>query len=310
MSTLEKVTWVEQLRTSFGLATALEALQLPKSTWYYHQNQKVDYGEKYASLRPALEEIARQHPAYGYRRTTTELHENYGLKVSQAVVRRLHELWELKLLRSVRPPAPSAIRQAILSAGERANLVATLAEIGWFEVVYTDFSEIRYAHGQAKAYLMPILAHRCKLVYGWAVASQANTALALTAWQAARQRLEELAINYQALIMHHDQDPVYTSHAWAHQLLIHDGLRLSYALHGARDNPEMESFFSRFKSENHSLLWEAPHLTALDAVVTERMGYYNGERRHSTIENLPPLTYLQRRRPTFGVVESGRGEHG
>jgi hypothetical protein len=59
------------------LAPTLAAMELPRSTWYYHQ-QKVSYAEKYAHLRPLLEQIAREHPEYGVRRTSVELREVYG----------------------------------------------------------------------------------------------------------------------------------------------------------------------------------------------------------------------------------------
>ena len=75
MSAARKVELVASVVGEHSLSSALAALELPKSTWYYHQRQKVDYEEKYARLRPVPEEIAREHPEYGYRRTTTELHE-------------------------------------------------------------------------------------------------------------------------------------------------------------------------------------------------------------------------------------------
>lgn len=116
----------------YGLKPALDVLDLPKSTWYYHQQQKVPYDEKYQHLIPLLEEIARQHPEYGYRRTTVELHETYDEPVNHKVVKRLHQLWGLVLLRQARPPWPSGIRQAILAAGSRVNLVAQLTTIEAF----------------------------------------------------------------------------------------------------------------------------------------------------------------------------------
>ena len=48
------------------------------------------------------------------------------------------------------------------------------------------------------------------------------------------------------MIVHHDRDPVFTGHGWTGKLLLSDGVRLSYALGGAKDNPEMESFFPSF----------------------------------------------------------------
>ena len=61
MSTEEKVSLVREVQDDHGLSSALAALQLPRSTWYYHQNHRVLYTEKYAYLRglwrPSLETI-------------------------------------------------------------------------------------------------------------------------------------------------------------------------------------------------------------------------------------------------------------
>ena len=72
---------------------------------------------------------------------------------------------------------------------------------------------------------------------------------------------------------------------------------MAYALNGARDNPEMEGFNSRFKTENRSLFLDARTLHELEAVVAERMAYYNRERRHSSIGYRAPASYLATLRP-------------
>ncbi|MFV2044349.1 MAG: integrase core domain-containing protein [Anaerolineales bacterium] len=96
-------------------------------------------------------------------------------------------------------------------------------------------------------------------------------------------------VEMRGVIVHHDQDPVFTGYGWTGQLLLEDRVLVSYALNGARDtilaqgNPEMESFISRFKTENRALLLDTQTLADLQLMVGERMGYHNGERRHSTI---------------------------
>jgi putative transposase len=294
LSPAEKVELVASVRDEYGLAPALAAVELPKATWYYHQNDKVSYEEKYAFLRPALEEIAREHPEYGYRRTGTELREGYSEVVNHKVIRRLHQQWHLALLRSAEAPRPSGIREAILAAGRRVNLLAQLEQVEPLMVVQTDFTELPFAGGRHRAHLMPILDHASKVVLGWAVGASTNRELALAAWKQAKESLRALGLDHRGLIMHHDQDSVYTSYDWTGQLLLRDRLQLSYALDGAKDNTEVESFFSRFKSENRSLLLDAPALPALKRVVKERMEYYNRVRRHSSLGNVPPLVYLQR----------------
>ena len=296
MTPQQKVVLVESVKDTYGLNVALATVGLPKSTWYYHKKHKVDYEEKYAYLLPVLDEIARKHPEYGVPRIMPELREEYDLDVNHKVVERLLGIWDLSIVRSTHRPRPSSIRQAITKAGKLANLVAQLEEIGLFQVLYTDFTEIRYADGRRKAFLIPIIGHASKLGYGWAIGENADTSLALQAWEQAKETCRQLDIVYAGMIMHHDRDPVFTSYAWTAQLLLDDAARLSYALRGAKDNPEMEAFNSRFKAEGHSLFLEAQTLIDLRAVVDMRMEYYNTERRHSSIGYLPPMTFIRQAR--------------
>ena len=296
MTPQQKVVLVESVKDTYGLNVALATVGLPKSTWYYHKKHKVDYEEKYAYLLPVLDEIARKHPEYGVPRIMPELREEYDLAVNHKVVERLLGIWDLSIVRSTHRPRPSSSRQAIIKAGKLANLVAQLEEIGLFQVLYTDFTELRYADGRRKAFLIPIIGHASKLGYGWAIGEHADTSLALKAWEQAKETCRQLDIVYAGLIMHHDRDPVFTSYAWTGQLLLDDGVRLSYALRGAKDNPEMEAFNSRFKAEGHSLFLEAQTLIDLIAVVDMRMEYYNTERRHSSIGYLPPMTFIRQAR--------------
>ena len=296
MTTGQKVALVESVKDTYGLNFALVTVELPKSAWYYHQKHKVDYEKKYAYLRPILDEIARNHPEYGVPRIMPELRDEYKIVVNHKVVERLLGTWDLSILRSTHRPRPSGIQRAITEAGGLSNLVAQMEEIGLFQVVYTDFTELVYADGRRKAILMPIIGHTSKMAFGWAVGESSNTVLALRAWEHAREMLQELDVPRVGMIVHHDRDSVYTSYEWTSQLLLKDRSRLSYALRGAKDNPEMESFNGRFKTEGHSLFLEAQSLGELITVVDERMRYYNTERRHSSIGYVPPLMYIKHAR--------------
>lgn len=190
-------------------------------------------------------------------------------------------------------PKPSAIRQAIDVAGPRANLLSRRekSEIGPLEVFYTDFTELIYAGGTKKAWLIPILDHATKYVPGFAVGERSNSELALSAWTAAEQDLARFSDTLEGVIVHQDQDPVFTGYAWTGRLLS-AGARLSYALRGAKDNPEMESFFGRFKVENRSLILDPDSLEELVAVVRDRIRYYNRVRRHSSLGDRPPMRFI------------------
>jgi len=299
MTTEEKIALVESAWETYGLGSALAAVDLPKSTWYYQQKHRVPYEEKHTHLLSILEEIARKHPEYGRPRIMAELRDTYGQDVNHKVVQRLLQVWELRLMRSIRRPRPSGVRQAIISSGKRVYLVAQLDKIALFQVCYTDFTELVYANGRRKAQLLPIIGHVSKMAYGWAVSEHADTELALLAWEQAKKTLQQIDVPYAGMIVHHDQDAVFTGYEWARRLVLEDGVRLSFTLRGFKDNPEMESFNSHLKEENHSLFLEAQTLDELIEVVNERMRYYNEERRHSSIGYVPPLGFIER-------VRSGR----
>jgi putative transposase len=140
--------------------------------------------------------------------------------------------------------------------------------------------------------LIPIIDHASKMVLGWAVGVRAVTSLALEAWKQARDRLSIQGVDLENVTIHHDQDPVFTSYGWTGQLLLKEHVRISYALNGAWDNPEMEAFNSRFKTENRSLLLDTKTLEELEALVSERIDYYNNERRHSSISYQAPVVFI------------------
>jgi putative transposase len=137
--------------------------------------------------------------------------------------------------------------------GSKINLVAGLSEVDDFEVLYTDFTEILYRRGRAKAHLMPILDHTSKLVLGQALGEADNTELALEAWRRAKATLRRYGRETEGLIGHQDQDSVYLGHGWLFGLVVLDKVRVSYSENGAKGNPNMESFNSRFKAENRLL---------------------------------------------------------
>jgi len=72
-----------------------------------------------------------------------------------------------------------------------------------------------------------------------------------------------------------------------------DGVRVSYALQGAKNNPEMESFHSHFKGEGNSLFLDAQRFEELEQIVAWRMRYYDTNRRHSTIGYVSPMDFIR-----------------
>lgn len=237
-------------------------------------------------------EIAEKHPEYGYRRTTSELHD-MGYHVNHKVVQGLHRSLYLSVMRKVRSPRPNPIQKLLKEVGGRVNLVSRLKERHDLEVLYTDFTEIIFRKGLAKAQLMPIIDHKSKVVVGHALGPSDNTDLALEAWRRAKKTLKRLGRSVGNVIIHHDQDGVYVGHRWVHEILVKSKARLSYSEDGARENVHMESFNGHFKQENRDLFWDQDNIESLKKVVERRIRYYNFDRKHSALSNKSPMKYLK-----------------
>lgn len=289
--TAEKVEIVETNAETYGLNVTLDAIGLPKSTWYYWKHQKVDYEKKYAHLREPLIEVLRENPAYGYRRIEPDLKE-LGYPIGETVVQRILEMWDLSLQRWAGKPKPSVPRRILAKGSEGMNLVAGLGKPEPLQVFYTDFTEIWYAERNKKAYLMPLLDDATKWVVGWAVGLRPNTELALEALSLAAATLADVGLNLEGRIIHHDQDAVYTGYRWLRAVLIKHRARISFSENGAKGNTTMESFNSRFKGENKSLFHEAANIWELRRLIAQQMEYHNCRRRHSTLGYTAPINYI------------------
>ncbi len=289
--TAEKVEIVEQNAEIYGLNVTLDAIGLPKSTWYYWKNQKVAYEEKYAHLREPLIEVLKDNPAYGYRRIEPDLKER-GYPVGETVLRRVLGMWDLSLQRWAGKPKLSIPRKILAKGSDGMNLVAGIVKPEPLQVFYTDFTEIWYADGGKKAHLMPVLDDATKWVIGWALGYRANTELALESLSMAVATLADAGLNLEGRIIHHDQDAVYTGYRWLRAVLIKHRARISFSENGAKGNTTMESFNSRFKGENKSLFQEAANIWELRRLIAQQMEYHNCRRRHSALGYTAPINYI------------------
>lgn len=286
----ERLELIRRRGKDHGLNRSLRALGVSKSTWYRHK-KRPKVSQKDEELKAKVLKVVEEHPAYGYRRIKAELAARWGLVVNHKRLRRCLREWDLALQRQVARPRPSGVRVILKGAEGKLNLLR-----GWqpdpFQVLCTDFTEVKYAGGTRKAYLMAMIDPGSGWVAGWAVGKSANRELALRCWEAAKEGLAEVGRGPWGLIVHHDQDSVYTSYRWLSQLLIEDGVVVSYCERGAKDNPWMESFWAHFKGENVALFLEAATLERLEWVIARQMGYYNYERRHSRLDYRSPMEYL------------------
>jgi transposase InsO family protein len=282
---------VDQHKEEHGLNRCLQAIDLPKSTYYYRKNRSTEPSEEEQKLMDHVREIIGEHPGYGYRRILPELEERTGQRVNHKRLRRLLSEHELGLSRHAAKHSPSPVQEILGDAAGDLNLVAGLdpEPLGAFS---TDFTELTYANGNRKAYLMAVVDLESKYVPGWAVGPSGNRKLAMRCWEQVRERMRSLGEGLGEKIIHHDLDSVYTSYRWLRAILLDDEMRISYSENGARGNPWIESLWGRTKAEVGSRITEASSLPALRTVFDERFRYYNQDRRHSSIGQIPPREHL------------------
>ena len=282
---------MDQHREEHGLNRCLEAIDLPKSTYYYRKNRSTEPSKEEQELMSHVREIIHEHPGYGYRRILPELEERTGQRVNHKRLRRLLSEHELGLSRHAAKHSPSPVQEILGDAAGDLNLVAGLdpEPLGAFS---TDFTELTYANGNRKAYLMAVVDLESKYVPGWAVGPSGNRKLAMRCWEQVRERMRSLGEGLGEKIIHHDLDSVYTSYRWLRAILLDDEMRISYSENGARGNPWIESLWGRTKAEVGSRITEASSLPALRTVFDERFRYYNQDRRHSSIGQIPPREHL------------------
>lgn len=277
----------------------LSALELPKATWSYWENEKESLEEKHQSIKPFIEEVIDKYPEYGRPRITEELQEEYGLEINHKVVGKLLNSWDLAIRRASRETSLSPVEKAIKQAGDDANLVKKRLDnnipIELFEVMYTDFTDLECADGKKTFKLMPIIDHTSKLIIGWALGRRRNKGLACRVWDDTKQTLDEMTMDWTDAIVHQDQDSVYTSNRWVDQL-IEDRIRLSYSTNGAKGNTYMESFNGHFKGPIESLLMDAETISNVKEVIRKRVKKWNHDRRHSSLGQMAPMTYIEKRR--------------
>lgn len=284
---------MEKLEEEHPITAILDAVDLSSSTWYYHQNKKQTYEEKYAKVIENIHEILDNHPGYGYPKIKRELDRSYEETAGFEVVRKLLNLKELKMKRTARKGPDSGYRKAISDAEGSLNLLKRKESIEPFEVVCTDFTEIKYDQGRLRAKLIPIVGYRCKMIFGWAVGKQADSDLALLALDEAMKQFEELGINPEGMILHQDQDAVFTGNRWADRLLNEEGMRLSYSEDGAKENTMMESTIGHFKCDAKNLFQEAGSMCELESRIEDHVGYWNRERMHSSLDYRTPQKFVE-----------------
>lgn len=234
-------------------------------------------------LRDAMQQIALEFLAYGYRRITMELNRR-GFEVNHKRVLRLMRADNLLCLR----------RKAFVTTTDSRhnlpvypNLARDMTPDGVNQLWRADITYIRLRN--EFIYLAVVLDAYSRRVIGWALGRTLEADLAVSALaMALRQRRPA-----PGLVHHSDRGVQYASHQYT-DLLQQHGVQISMSRKGnPYDNAACESFMKTLKYEE---VYRSEYRDLADAYTQigeflERV--YNQQRLHSALGYVPPTEFEQ-----------------
>ena len=282
---------IAQHRDSYPLTLMCRVLAVARSGFYaWCRRPPSARAQTDARLRVAIRAIhAASQRRYGRPRIHRELRAQ-GTRVSAKRVGRLLQAEGLRGTRARRYVVTTRSGGAGGVPNRLARQFGVATVPGRDRVWVADATACWTAQGWL--YLAVVLDLGSRRVVGWAAGPRLDQALTATALQRALTLRRPAA----GLLHHSDQGTVYLGGIYQ-GLLARHGCRVSCSRRGdCWDNAVMESFFATLKTE---LVQDAQWRTRAQAMIELAAyldGWYNYERRHSTLGYLSPVDYERHHR--------------
>jgi transposase InsO family protein len=278
--------FIEEHRGDFGVELICRTLGVSASAYFQRaKGQRSAREREDERLLGVIRETHRVNfEAYGYRRMWKAL-RRAGEPVARCQVQRLMRQAGIQgAKRRGKPwrttiPDPGAIRPADLV--ER-DFSASRPDELWV----CDFTRLRCWDGVVYfAFVIDVYSRR---VVGWQLATHMRDTLVIDALRMAlAQRRSGADV---VLVVHSDAGSQYTSYDHTQVLDDHDVLQSIGTVGDALDNALAESFVDSFKTELiRDRAW--PTRTGLEFAIVEYLGWFNHDRLHSSLGDIPPAEF-------------------
>jgi putative transposase len=276
--------YVEERRDAFGVEPICRAIGVPVSTHYARRSRKPS--RRALDDRTLVAEIyaAREgyRGVYGVRKTWKQLHRR-GVDVGRDRVARLMRQEGLEGVRRGKKKRTTIPDDAAIERARdllQRDFTARRPNEKWV----ADVTYVRTWNGFV--YLAFVLDCYSRMIVGWQLATHMRTELVMDALEMANGLRRPAG----GLIAHSDRGSQYTSLAYTDRL---DELAAAPSV-GSRgdayDNAMAEAWVATFKSE----LVDGRRFPSYEHAEHETLnwiGFYNAERLHEELGDLPPIEY-------------------
>lgn len=252
-------------------------MDIKRSTFYYQKKVNMAKIQQETLLKEKIQQIAYQHPYYGYRRITAQLHRE-NIKVNhKRVLRMMRELGiQGRIKRKYVTTTNSRHNHRIYP-----NLIKDFLTTGINQVWCSDITYISILFGFV--YLAVIIDIYSRKIVGYAIGKTLSPELTITALKMAiaSRRTDQL-------IHHSDQGIQYTCQEYI-KILKDYGIRISMSGKGnPYDNAFAESLIKTLKQEEVYLWQYETYQDVIERIPYFILDVYNKKRLHSALGYRPP----------------------
>jgi len=252
-------------------------MEIPSSTYYYKPKDGLSQKKRDADIADAIEAIALDFPAYGYRRVTAALRRK-KMVVNHKKVLKIMKKMGIQCRKRKRFVSTTDSKHDLRTYPNLAkDLILTRTDQLWC----ADITYIRILTGFV--YLAAIIDVFSRKIVGYALGRTLAAELPLKALKMAMGER-----NTDDLVHHSDKGIQYCSHDYIDLLNANDILVSMSAKGSPYENAFIESFFKTLKAEE-VYLWEyETYADVIDRIPYFIEDVYNSKRLHSSIGYLPP----------------------